>query len=154
MGHRERPLRLDHGLMHLEYAADAGTRHISTVGKIEREIADAIEDQGVVQQRSSDGVEAAVQLYDQGIAGGVSGNVHVFLPFGRVLGGGCWAVRVAASRFRKNAGARRFAPTQHKGMVRWAKVFLRVFGVRGGCVVAVGEGLLGGGVTGVCDNDY
>ena len=43
MGYRERPLRFEHGLMHLEYAADAGTRHIRTVGKIEREIADAIE---------------------------------------------------------------------------------------------------------------
>ena len=47
-----------------------------------------------------------------------------------------------------------FAPAQHKGMSLWAKVFLRVFGVRGGCVVAVGDGPLGGGVVGDRDDDY
>ena len=78
----------------------------------------------------------------------------VFLLLGRILGGGCWAVRVAAVQFRKNAGARGFAPAQHKGMRLWAKVFLRVFVVRGGCVVAVGEGPFGGGVTGDRDDDY
>ena len=77
----------------------------------------------------------------------------VFLPFGRVLGGGCWAVRVAAAQFRKNAGARGFAPAQHKGMRLWAKVFLRVFVVSGG-VVAVGDGRFGGGVVGERDDDY
>jgi hypothetical protein len=39
-------------------------------------------------------------------------------------------------------------------MSLWAKVFLRVFGVRGGCVVAVGDGPLGGGVVGDRDDDY
>ena len=39
-------------------------------------------------------------------------------------------------------------------MSLWAKVFLRVLVESGVVLVAVGEGPLGGGVTGVCDNDY
>jgi hypothetical protein len=79
----------------------------------------------------------------------------VFVPRGRVLGGGCWAVMVAAAQFRKNSGARGFAPVQHKGMVFWAKVFFCVLRrAESGLVVAVGDGRFGGGVTGDRDDDY
>jgi hypothetical protein len=79
----------------------------------------------------------------------------VFLPLGRVLGSGCLAVMVAAAQFRKNAGARGFAPAQHKGMVFWAKVFFCVLRrAESGLVVAVGDSPFGGEVAGDRDDDY
>ncbi len=109
--------------MHLEYAADAGTRHIRTVGKIEREIADAIEVQGVAEQRSGDGVETAVQLDDQGIAGRVSGQVHRIVRRAEArVEVGSGSVMDGAVRSREKAEALGFFLTQPNRMISRAKV--------------------------------